>query len=96
MQIGLLAADDFSQALTLALSVVGMALWIRWASTRNRRLYAIAPLSYLLHRAVFYVVITLFVIPNDQAVIWSSAISLHSVITLIVAALSMRDIAGRV
>lgn len=95
MQIGSVAADDFSQALTLALSIAGVALWLRWADNRTRLLYAIAPLSYLLHRAVFYVVITLFYVPNDQTVIWSSAISLHGVITLILAVLSMWDMAGR-
>lgn len=95
MQIGSVATDDFSQALTLVLSIIGVVLWMRWANTRERKLYAIAPLSYLGHRVVFYVVITLVALPSDQAVIWSSAISLHSVITLVVAALSMLDMAGR-
>ena len=89
MQIGDVVSDDLVQFVTLVLSVIGALLWLRWGLRANRVGYAIAPITFLIHRALFYVVITFWRIPNADVVMWSSAISLHSVLTLIMATIVM-------
>lgn len=88
MQIGDVVSDDLVQAVTLVISLIGVALWLRWG--RGRIGYAVAPISFLLHRAAFYIVVTLDrSLSNAQIVMWSSAISLHGAITIVSAAAMM-------
>lgn len=94
MQIGNVISDDLVQAVTLVICVFGIAAWLRWG--RGRIGYAVAPISFLLHRALFYIVLLLdSTIPNEKVVMWSSAISLHSVITIASAAIMMIAISRR-
>lgn len=88
MQIGNVISDDLVQAVTLIISIIGVVLWLRWG--RGRIAYAVSPLAFLIHRAIFYVVIIIDPhLSNDFVVMWSSAISLHSVIVIASAALLM-------
>lgn len=88
MQIGISTSDDPVQFITLLVCIIGLLLWYRWG--RGRIGYAVAPMSYLAHRVIFYVVITLdHDLPNSLVVMWSSAISLHSAITIATAAMMM-------
>ena len=94
MQIGNVISDDLVQAVTLIISVIGIILWIRWG--RGRIAYAISPVAFLVHRAIFYVVIIIDPhLNNDLVVMWSSAISLHSVIVIASAAAMMIAIRRR-
>lgn len=96
MQIGSVISDDLVQFVTLALCFVGIYIWLRWANQRGSICYAVAPIIFFVHRAVYYIVITFnHSIPNEIVVMWSSAISLHSVITIILGALSMIIFARR-
>ena len=85
MMIGDIATDDLVQVVTLVLSVIGLGLWLAWGVKSHRLGYAVASAAFLFHRAVFYVVIALFKLPSDVIVMWSSAISLHGVLTLLMA-----------
>ncbi len=88
MQIGSTTGDDLVQAVTFVVCVIGLVAWLRWG--RGRIGYAVAPMTYLSHRIIFYVVITLDPhMPNDFVVTWSSAISLHSAFTIATAAVMM-------
>jgi len=94
MQIGNVTSDDLVQAVTLIISLIGVWLWWRWC--KGRIAYAISPIIFLIHRAIFYVVITLDPhLSNDIVVMWSSAISLHSVIVVASAALLMLVVTRR-
>ena len=94
MQIGNIVSDDLVQFVTLIICIIGAACWFVWG--RGRIGYAIAPISFLLHRAIFYVVITVYpALDNSIVVMWSSAISLHSVITVATAAAMMLIIRRR-
>lgn len=94
MQIDNVISDDLVQSVTLVVCVFGIAAWLRWG--RGRIGYAIAPIAFLFHRLIFYVVIALDrSISNDTIVMWSSAISLHSVITIASAAVMMIAISRR-
>ena len=55
MQIGNVTSDDLVQAVTLIISIMGVVLWLRWG--RGRIAYAVSPIAFLIHRAIFYVVI---------------------------------------
>lgn len=88
MQIGDVVSDDLVQAVTFIVCLIGIVVWFRWG--RGRFGYAVAPIAFLVHRAAFYVAITLDpMMDNAVVVMWSSAISLHSVITLALAAVLM-------
>ena len=94
MQIGNIVSDDLVQSVTLIICIVGVVGWFIWG--RGRMGYAIAPISFLLHRAVFYIIITIYpALDNQVVVMWSSAISLHSVITVATAAAMMLTIRRR-
>lgn len=87
IQIGEIAADDLIQLITALLCILGAVAWYLWGRRRHTIGYAVAPMAFLLHRAVFYVVITAdHHLNNEIVVMWSSAISLHSVITVASAA----------
>jgi len=89
-----IAADDVVQLLTLLASLVGVAIFIAWSRWSRRSGYAVAPLSYFVHRVIFYLV--LIVDPsmdNRQVVMWSSALSLHSVLMLLLGGIAMYQIA---
>lgn len=88
MQIGSVTDDDLVQIVTLIMCVIGIVAWLIWG--RKRLGYALTPISFLIHRAIFYIALMVDpAMPNQQVVIWSSAISLHSVITVTSAAVLM-------
>lgn len=73
------------QAATLFFAIAGIGFWILWARQhRDKWLYAVPPLTWLLHVAVFYAA----VFSRDLGVLtiapifteWSTILRLHSVI----------------
>ena len=94
MQIGEVISDDLVQAVTLVISLIGIVIWLKWG--RGRFGYAVSPIAFLIHRAIFYVVIIIDPhLNNDLVVMWSSAITLHSVIVIASAAAMMIAIRRR-
>ena len=94
MQIGSVTTDDLVQAVTFIACLIFIATWFYWG--RRRLGYIVLPVSFLIHRAIYYVAILLdSTLTNAQIVMWSSAISLQSVITVGAASLIMIAVGRR-
>ena len=85
------------QYAAIALAVVGILTWVRWAQGNGRiKLYAIAPISWLVHVIIFYGARSIFnpaSVPSRFFLEWGIAVSLHGVILMIAGALIMLDYA---
>lgn len=73
------------QAVTLFVAIAGIGFWIQWARQhRDKWLYAVPPLTWLLHVAIFYSAVfgrDLGVLPFAPIFTeWSVILRLHSVI----------------
>ena len=73
----------FSQIISLALVIIAISFEIWWMCTHKEDLLLSIPkLSWLLHIFVFYIAIW-FNMPNIHFTLWSSALRLHGVITIL-------------
>lgn len=94
MRIGSVTADDAVQIVTLVVSLLGIIIFVYWLRYSGRPGYAIAPLSYFFHRITFYLALMIWPdLPNADVVMWSSALSLHSVLTLLIGGVAMLSLA---
>lgn len=90
MQIGSITQDDLVQFVTLLASAIGVAVFGWWMRHSGRPGYAVAPLSYFAHRIIFYAALTVWPnLDNADVVMWSSALSLHSVLTILIGGAAM-------
>lgn len=72
------------QVFTFTLALAGVIIWLRWALANRRDwLYAVAPVSWLLHVVIFYAALFLFRDGTRETALlfngWSSAVRLHAV-----------------
>lgn len=73
----------FVQSIVLGVALSGIVIWIYWGwMNRKRWLYAVAPITWLLHVAIFYTAVLIQEPPffSDVYATWSSVIRLHGVI----------------
>lgn len=71
------------QVTSFSIALAGVVVWLYWAlKYRDRWLYSVAPISWLLHVAVFYFFVLLNEPPffSEFFATWSAAIKLHGAI----------------
>lgn len=72
---------DLLRWVIVALTVTGLAVWLRFFARRPLyRLAAVAPLSWLLHVLIFYGARETGLLDAATLNIWSNAVRLHAVI----------------
>lgn len=80
------------QMVALCLAIIGVATWTLWGLRhRSRRLYAVAPLSWLLHVMIYYMSVLIDnPIPGSEIYTsWSAVLRLHGVILILGAGIIM-------
>ena len=75
------------QVVNACIAFIGLLIWVIWAAKNKAgRLYAIAPITWLLHSMVFYTLIFLRNFADMTFAInftsWSSVLRLHAVILI--------------
>jgi len=82
----MIAADHAPQVITLAVALAGLVVWTVWVrKNRAHWLYAVPPMTWLLHVAIFYMAVFVHAaghaLPVDY-VLWSAAIRLQAAFSL--------------
>jgi hypothetical protein len=74
-------------ALNLFFALAGIVIWCLWARRYSDRwLYAVPPVSWLLHVAIFYLYVyghLRGVLPQVNFAVWGSALTLHATFLII-------------
>lgn len=76
------------QVINFALVMIGIIVWVKMAKIDF--LLSVAPLALLIHYVVFYLVYWIFIPPPVTVNIWSAALRLQGIITLIILGLQMK------
>lgn len=70
--------------------LTGIGLWIMWAFMNKKRwLYAILPLTYLIHTFLFMEISEMNLLTKYEYNVWTDAVRLHGLLVLILACVGM-------
>ena len=76
------------QVINFILVLIGLYVWFRMAQINL--LLSVAPLALLIHYSVFYLILWIFPLDAEAVNIWSAALRMQGIFTLIITGLQIK------